>query len=880
MSAIYENIRLLTSATNRGADYWRAMDTFAYNFGWRPSDYVDDPFLSEYVNAHLVVEHGLETSAVITFIREPYRFSSLGTSERQKLFSVSYNNLVDWHIQVQSDEVLFVYNRLDVPEVVASQRINSSEYDYLRSANFNKITGRAPGANLPALDDALIKTVSLWKRMLSAEMGYTISNESISALLNAIFFVRAVEDHRWHREAGAGTGGARPRMLIDHMLRDEGPVTAAVALREALQRYIPQQIPEYLIDFQRIAEFDGLAESTVQSLFMDFYKNRYAGYYEYDFSLMSKHALSRIYESYISVLRIEDSPQASLFPELPYEDKDRAFGRVYTPQYIARFFGRFVMNREPAVRFRRMSSLDPACGSGIFLRTLLELQCAPQQGAFDSAVISTAFASTAGADVDGNAVQATKLSLALLHLVLTDSLPEEVDVDVAEAIEHFGLNEAARESRDLVVANPPFVPLDIQSPEMRQRILEYMGEHAIGRTDMYHPFIKIALQVLRPGGYGMFVLPQSFLTGKSSGKLRALLAQDAVIRCLVDLSAVRVFGDLGSYVILLIFQKRGPLVSAEEPAVVVKCDDFAGAALQDAADDRTVETPFYSVYKVSQSTFAKSEWVTLPPRESGVRRRLETLPTLSEYVDVRQGIVTGADEVFILPEGVVPVEERSVFLPLLPDRAMRQFTVPERTGQLVFNPYLDHTKLTAAQLQSDFPWTWAHFEENRERLAERGSLQRYGKEWWEPLWPRSPDLWGRPKILTPHLVFTPKFSLDIDGRYGVTRASMLIPKQQSDDGFSRFILAVANSSIFFWFLSTISPSYRGGYLKLEGKALKRVPVPRIEDIDLTSMRNIIDRVDRLMSDREHVGVYNELDELISQAYGLTELERRQLFGDG
>ena len=99
-------------------------------------------------------------------------------------------------------------------------------------------------------------------------------------------------------------------------------------------------------DFQTYEDslqvFNDLDRETVLRLCLDFYDNRFATTYEYDFSLISKHALSRIYEHYVSVLRDVDSPQLQLFKSLPETETNRALGGIYTPQYIARFFGRYL----------------------------------------------------------------------------------------------------------------------------------------------------------------------------------------------------------------------------------------------------------------------------------------------------------------------------------------------------------------------------------------------------------------------------------------------------------------------------------------------------------------------------------------------------------
>ena len=162
---------------------------------------------------------------------------------------------------------------------------------------------------------------------------------------------------------------------------------------------------------EALRPFSRMSKETALQLARDFYVNKYAPY-EYDFSVTSKHALSRIYEHYISLLRETDSPQSLLFGGMPTEISNRAVGGIYTPQYIARFFSRFIRDNLTPRQFRtNQDPLDPACGSGIFLRSLLELQCDPLLDVVSSDV-EEAFSNVLGVDVDPSACHATRLSLA------------------------------------------------------------------------------------------------------------------------------------------------------------------------------------------------------------------------------------------------------------------------------------------------------------------------------------------------------------------------------------------------------------------------------------------------------------------------------------
>ena len=190
----YDIIAQLTSESLSYSNRVRILNDFAYEFGWLPSDSLDAPAVDDFSNAHLVVEHGLENSAVLTFFKGTRRFSDLDYTEKKRLISISYNNLVDWHIQIEIDKVTFVFNRVD-PLECFEHTISRDDLDKLRGEGFEQVTGKRPNPNLPALDSALIGTISDWKRRLSAEMGYDVPNTAFSALFNAIIFLRAVEDH-------------------------------------------------------------------------------------------------------------------------------------------------------------------------------------------------------------------------------------------------------------------------------------------------------------------------------------------------------------------------------------------------------------------------------------------------------------------------------------------------------------------------------------------------------------------------------------------------------------------------------------------------------------------------------------------------------------
>ena len=878
MSHEYDIVRYLTSEPLPAADQLRILKEFAYGSGWRPSDRLEIPELGSFANAHLLVEHGLENSAVITFLRYPTRYIDLDHATKNHLMTVSYNNLVDWHIQIQFDQILYVFNRTKPARVVETLPISEDKADNLRSEVFEQVVGKRPSPNLLALDEALIETVSYWKRKLSAELASPVSNEAFSALFNAIIFFRAVEDHA--RRFAPQHSNGYPRVLlkaVDDAATKTSRVSLAQLIPQSVRNLIHSGIPDQLLDKKQLRVFDNLDAFTVRALVSDFYENRHTPY-PYDFLLMSKHALSRIYEHYVSILRLEDSPQLDLLPRLPEEQRDKAYGNVYTPQFIARFFARYLREQMPPVTFKRMRTADPGCGSGIFLRTLLELQCDPAQDGIRTDVIQESFQKVLGLDVDPNASQATRLSLSLLHLVLTDHLPPSLQVVTADSIEYFKKHPELRQSFDAVLVNPPFVSRATQNETLWSHLSEFMQEYAVGRTDMYLAFLRIGLEMLKPGGYGLYVLPHSFLLGKSASKMRKVIYETSWIRCLADLSAIRVFPNSDIYVVLLIFQKKE---AEQKPplATIVKCQDLVGQALQDTVENRRVATNFYSIYDVDQETFSQNEWILLPPTELEVKRKLDVLPTLDQFLYVREGLISGADDIFIVQRSNVPKDEQKIFVPFLHDREMQTYTVPDRPSRYVFYPYIGDRKITEEEVKTDYPKTWKYLSAHKEDLENRLPVKKKQLTWWEPTRPRHPNRLLRPKIVSPHLVLVPRFSIDLKGKYAISRAPLLYPKGDgAENDLLRFFVAVLNSTACYWYISTHSHTYQRGYVMLEPKTLRRTPVPDPSKVSSKTMRRLIQLVNKRLdtSGTSATEIEKEIDELICDLYGLSHQERRVL----
>ena len=139
-------------------------------------------------NGHLVVEHGFDRTAVISFLRSDTPYTDLTLSDRRVLLEISYNNLVEWHLMPERSGMRVVFNRTNPPQD-RFFAVTSTD-DVWRAEAFDRLTGKRPNPNVKALDDALISTVSFWKRAIQCDLGDAVTLQQISALINSVILVR------------------------------------------------------------------------------------------------------------------------------------------------------------------------------------------------------------------------------------------------------------------------------------------------------------------------------------------------------------------------------------------------------------------------------------------------------------------------------------------------------------------------------------------------------------------------------------------------------------------------------------------------------------------------------------------------------------------
>ena len=113
MPSPYTNLLRIADAQTAPDQKAMAMRSFAQELSWVPSYEVQGTFGLNSVAGHLIVEHGLENAAAISFLKSPFRSAQLSADQLKSLLAVSYNNLIEWHLFVSETDARWVNNLVD-----------------------------------------------------------------------------------------------------------------------------------------------------------------------------------------------------------------------------------------------------------------------------------------------------------------------------------------------------------------------------------------------------------------------------------------------------------------------------------------------------------------------------------------------------------------------------------------------------------------------------------------------------------------------------------------------------------------------------------------------------------------------------------------------
>jgi hypothetical protein len=373
---------------------------------------------------------------------------------------------------------------------------------------------------------------------------------------------------------------------------------------------------------------------------------------------------------------------------------------------------------------------------------------------------------------------------------------------------------------DFVVGNPPYVRQErIPSALLEEYRRRYKTIY--DRADLYVPFYERGLSLLAPGGRLGFICANRWIKNKYGGPLREHASSGFHLRYFIDLEGAPAFhSDVIAYPAITVFERgsSGPTRIAIRPVVEEASLTRLVTALRTdgaASDDRIDE--------VAQAAAGSDPWLLDAPARLRLLRRLEAeLPDLEGAgCKVGIGVATGADKIYLGRYDELPVEPaRKLPLVMAADLIGTEL---RWQGFGVLNPFEPDGSLASLD---DYPLFGAYLRAHHDRVAARHCAKKSPSGWYRTIDRIWPELTSTPKLLIPDIKGEPTVVYDRGAFYPHHNLYFVT----SDRWELPALGTVLRSSLAVLFISSYCVRMNGGFLRFQAQYLRRIRVPRWEDL--------------------------------------------------
>jgi hypothetical protein len=391
--------------------------------------------------------------------------------------------------------------------------------------------------------------------------------------------------------------------------------------------------------------------------------------------------------------------------------------------------------------------LDPSCGCGVFLVAALRYVFARLEKAMQATGTRSQLSLQdrldilsriiVGTDLDAQAVEWTIRSLLLTAweglgrslgnveeatAVVPDLSGNIVARDFLTSLSAGSATPGAFSSGkiDIVLGGPPFVRLQQMRRSNPAAVARYKRKFRTacsGQFDLYFLFIERAIDLLASNGWLGFSVSNTFLRSESGRVLRRLIAEKCQVHDIIELEDPKIYPDAVIQIALVLLQKT--CVRQDGRHVWIRGRGGLPqklTALASASAHASVE-----IRPLAPGALRSDRWFFQSAEETDLLTRIKTIgePLNGLAIHVGQGIVTGADDVFLLKnlqqekDGKMLVEQREtsrrfwiesdILRPIIRNRDIRGYLKPSPSTLCLAPCDQARRILNEETLQREFP---------------------------------------------------------------------------------------------------------------------------------------------------------------------------------
>jgi adenine-specific DNA-methyltransferase len=487
-------------------------------------------------------------------------------------------------------------------------------------------------------------------------------------------------------------------------------------------------------------------------------------------------------------------------------------GAYYTPLQLAKMMVGLFCNDKNI-----NNVLEPSCGDGVFIDAIEDMNCLVN------------LKSVTAVEIEKN--EADKLKDRLKNLSNINVLNEDF----------FDFYRKNKDNKyDLILGNPPYIRyqyLEENQRELMATILTEQGMKSNKLVNTWVGFMVACVNMLSENGKIAFVIPAEILQVAYAEDLRLFLANHLSKISLITFEKL-VFPDIEQEIVVFVGEK-----SYEEKGIrIIELNNL------DDLRDFDIETNGFQkirhVHEKWTKYFTNDEENKLVSEIRNDRR----FQKLSDVALINVGITTGNNKYFSVNKSIVEKYElQNVVRPLIGRSAhahsiyfdKNDWEINVNAGKLAYLidfPEKDY---------KDYPLKHKEYieygEKNNEHKGYKCSIR--------DRWYRIPSIWIPDAFFLRRNNFYPKFVLNCCN--AVSTDTMHRIKFNEGIEPERILLSYYNS-ISFAFTELCGRSYGGGVLEILPGEAGNIIVPKLDDIPMSKIKNILEQIDKIVRDKDYI----------------------------
>ncbi len=427
---------------------------------------------------------------------------------------------------------------------------------------------------------------------------------------------------------------------------------------------------------------------------------------------------------------------------------------------------------------------------------------------------------------------------------------------------------------DCIIGNPPYIRQE-HIKDLKPLLQKQYQDFYNSTADIYTYFFALSFQLLKEKGFSAFITSNKYARAKYGAKLREWLLKKTTLVSYMELNALKVFESATVDTSIMSFIKQTPpkenSFNYYEPTPNDK-DDLKSA-------------PSLSM---RQSALSTESFIFANATLLDLRDKIEQSGTpLKDWgIQIYRGILTGANEAFIIPtekrdailNACKTQEERErterLIKPILRGKDIKRYSY-EWAGEWLINTHNGYTSALKSKIPpidiEKYPAIKVHLDAHYDTIATRcdqgntpyhlrncAYLEDFEKE----------------KIVYPCIMAKePCFVYEEKGFYAPAPANIVT----GDKIEIKYLTALLNSKCIYFAMRKF---YMGGGIEGELKTnnLEKIPIPKITEKNQELARKITDGAEQILALKEKDPKANtqrsekEIDALVYQLYNLTHEE--------